>query len=113
MFLICSHKKIENEAAMNQQLRSYLTTLSAEKIAEPKSSGPNKSPGPNKPPESKSPQDIVDEEVRQALAICRGDAIAALRTTLIANAFLEAQVEELTAQVSAGYGRRKNQVKNK
>lgn len=104
---------------MNEQLHSFLTTLSAESIAEPKSPGLNKSlglnksAGPEKPPEATSPQDIVDEEVRQALAICRGDAIAALRTTLIANAFLEAQVEELTSQISTGNSRRRSQVKNK
>ena len=92
---------------MNNQLRSFLTTLSAENIAE------RKSPRTNKSAEPQSPQNIVDEEVRQALAICHGDAIAALRTTLIANAFLEAQIDELTSQISTGYGRRKNQMKNK
>jgi hypothetical protein len=92
---------------MDDQLRSILTTLADEKTAEPKSLAPDE------PPEPQLPQDLVDEEVRQALDICRGDAIAALRTTLIANAFLEAQVEELTAQISTGYGRRKNQMKSK
>jgi hypothetical protein len=86
---------------MDDQLRNFLSTLAAEKIAGPE---------PAKP---QSPQDIVDEEVRQALAICHGDAIAALRTTLIANAFLEAQVEELQSQISASYDRRKNRVKAK
>ena len=37
--------------------------------------------------------DALDEDVRAALAICGGDAIEALRITLIANAFLEAEVE--------------------
>ena len=32
----------------------------------------------------------IDEEVREALAICKGNALDALRITLIANAFLEA-----------------------
>ena len=32
--------------------------------------------------------------------------MAALRITLIANAFLEAQIDELKEQVSAGYARR-------
>ena len=41
----------------------------------------------------------------EALTICGGDAIAALRITLIANAFLEAQIDELKEQISAGYAR--------
>ncbi len=48
----------------------------------------------------------IDEEMREALAICGGDAMAALRITLIANAFLDAQTDELKEQVSAGYARR-------
>ena len=39
--------------------------------------------------------DALDDDVRIALAICGGDAVAALRITLIANAFLEAEVERL------------------
>jgi hypothetical protein len=47
----------------------------------------------------------VEAEVEQALAICGGDAVAALRATLIANAFLERRVELLLAGQSAGYAR--------
>ena len=81
---------------MDDQLRSFLANLSAEKIAE-----------------TKPPENSADDEVREALAICHGDAIAALRITLIANAFLEAQVEELKSQISAGYHRKKKQVRAK
>ena len=70
---------------MDDQLRSFLANLSAEKITKPR-----------------PPGDSTDDEVQQALAICHGDAITALRITLIANAFLEAQVEELKSQVSTG-----------
>ena len=49
--------------------------------------------------------DALDDDVRAALAICGGDAIAALRITLIANAFLEAEVERLKAEVSSGFSR--------
>ena len=45
--------------------------------------------------------------LQEALAICRGDAIAALRITLIANAFLEAEVDRLSAAVSSGFARGK------
>ena len=51
--------------------------------------------------------DALDDDVRAALAICGGDALAALRTTLIANAFLEAEVERLRAEVSSGFSRGK------
>ena len=46
--------------------------------------------------------DAIEDEVQEALAICGGDAIAALRITLIANAFLEAEVDRLSAAVSSG-----------
>ena len=45
--------------------------------------------------------------MQEALAICGGDAIAALRITLIANAFLEAQIDRLSAAVSSGFARGK------
>ena len=53
------------------------------------------------------PPAALDDEVAEALKICGGDAMAALRITLIANAFLEARIDELTAQVSSGFARRK------
>ena len=81
---------------MDDQLRSFLANLSAEKITKPK-----------------PVEDSADEEVRQALAICHGDAITALRITLIANAFLEAQVEELKSQISTGYRRKKKPTTSK
>ena len=49
--------------------------------------------------------DALDDDVRAALAICGGDAIAALRITLIANAFLEAELERLKAETSSGFSR--------
>lgn len=56
----------------------------------------------------------VDENVRQALELARGNAIEALRTALIANAFLEAEVARLTGEVkrlsvgaSRGFARRR------
>ena len=44
--------------------------------------------------------DAIEDEVQEALAICGGDAIAALR---IANAFLEAEIDRLSAAVSSGF----------
>jgi hypothetical protein len=49
--------------------------------------------------------ETLDGEVEEALAICGGDPLAALRITLIANAFLEAEIERLSAAVSSGYAR--------
>ena len=37
----------------------------------------------------------------------RGDAVAALRITLIADAFLEAEIDRLSAAVSSGFARGK------
>jgi hypothetical protein len=51
--------------------------------------------------------DAIEGEVQEALAICGGDAIAALRITLIANAFLEAEIDGLSAAVSSGFARGK------
>jgi hypothetical protein len=54
-----------------------------------------------------APLDVLESEVKEALDICGGDPMKALRITLIANAFLDAQIEHLSAQVSKGYARRK------
>ena len=54
-----------------------------------------------------TPADALDAEVQEALALCQGDPMKALRVTLIANAFLEAELDQLTAAVSTGFTRRK------
>ncbi len=51
------------------------------------------------------PASAIETEVDDAIALCGGDIRAALRTTLIANAFLEAEVERLSEAVSAGFAR--------
>jgi hypothetical protein len=57
-----------------------------------------------------TPADKLDDEIREALAICGGDPMKALRITLIANAFLEARIDQLTAEVSSGYARSKSRM---
>jgi hypothetical protein len=57
-----------------------------------------------------APLEFLEGEVEEALDICSGDPMKALRITLIANAFLEARIDELEAKVSAGYARRKPKV---
>ena len=56
---------------------------------------------------SAAPAFPLEDEVREALKICGGDPMKALRITLIANAFLEAQLDQLSAAVSPGFARRK------
>jgi hypothetical protein len=41
--------------------------------------------------------DVIEDELRKALAICEGDA--ALRITLIANAFPEAEIDRLSRDI--------------
>ena len=48
---------------------------------------------------------IIDHEVAQALSLCGGDPLKALQITLIANAFLEARIDQLIAEASAGFSR--------
>jgi hypothetical protein len=51
--------------------------------------------------------DRLEYQVQQCIDLCNGDAVQALRVSLVANAFLEAQLEEAKAQVSNGYTRKK------
>lgn len=59
----------------------------------------------NARPESVEP--AIDEDMRQAIELANGDVYAALRITLIANAFLSEDIERLKKQVSKGFGRGK------
>ena len=48
---------------------------------------------------------LLEAEVDDAIAACGGNVRAALRATLIANAYLEAEIERLTGAISAGFAR--------
>jgi hypothetical protein len=48
---------------------------------------------------------LLEAEVDAAIAACGGDARAALRATLVANAYLEAEVAGLTESISSGFAR--------
>jgi hypothetical protein len=51
--------------------------------------------------------EAFEDEVQQALDLCGGDPMKALRITLIANSFLEAQIDHLSAALSQRHtGRR-------
>ena len=58
-------------------------------------------------PESqpRSEPDRLDAATDEAIAACGGDARDAVKALIVANEFLEAQVEELRADVSTGYAR--------
>ena len=47
----------------------------------------------------------AEVEVQEAIDLCGGDARAALRATLIANIYLQSEVDRLTAAVSTGFAR--------
>ena len=47
----------------------------------------------------------LEIEIQEAIDLCGGDARAALRATLIANAFLQGEVERLIGTVSTGFAR--------
>jgi len=48
---------------------------------------------------------LLEAEVNDAIATCGGDVRAALRATLIANAYLEGEIERLTGAISTGFAR--------
>jgi len=54
--------------------------------------------------------DAIEADVDAAIAACGGDPRATIKALIVANAYLENQVEQLVGQASAGYiraGRRK------
>jgi hypothetical protein len=55
--------------------------------------------------EAESPAPDLETEVDEAIRICGGDVRAALRATLVANSFLEGEVERLTEAVATGFAR--------
>ena len=46
--------------------------------------------------------DAFESEVQEVLALCQGDTLNALRVALIANAFLEAEINRLKAAPPPG-----------
>lgn len=47
----------------------------------------------------------LDSAADQAIAACGGEAREAVKALIVANDFLEVQLEELRSKVSAGYAR--------
>jgi hypothetical protein len=48
---------------------------------------------------------LLEEEAEEAIALCGGDVRAALKSALVANAFLQAEIETLAAAASTGFAR--------
>jgi hypothetical protein len=55
--------------------------------------------------EAESLAPAVEGEVDEAIRICGGDGRPALRATLVANAYLETEIERLTHAISTGFAR--------
>lgn len=53
------------------------------------------------------PFEALEQEVDSAIAVCDGDVRAALRATLIANAYLDAENQRLTASLSTRFDRQR------
>jgi hypothetical protein len=51
----------------------------------------------------------LEIEVQEAIDLCGGDARAALRATLMANSYLQGEVDRLEAAASPGFARRRRQ----
>jgi hypothetical protein len=56
-------------------------------------------------PSSVSSAAGLDAAADQAIAACGGDARETVKALIVANDFLEVQLEELRSKVSAGYAR--------
>jgi hypothetical protein len=56
-------------------------------------------------PEPIPTSDKLELATEQAIAACGGDARDAVKALIVANEFLEAQVERLKADMSSGYAR--------
>ena len=59
------------------------------------------------PNQEQSDTDQLEAAADQALAICGGDARETIKALIIANHFLETELEKLRAAVSTGYSRGK------
>ncbi|MCC8962484.1 hypothetical protein H8A95_09210 [Bradyrhizobium sp. Pear76] len=59
------------------------------------------------PEAAASPTADLDAAADQAIAACGGDAREAVKALLVANDFLEAQLDQVRTKVSAGYARRR------
>jgi hypothetical protein len=58
-------------------------------------------------PNPQSDADHLEAATDQAIAACGGDAREAVRALIVANHFLETELEKLRAAVSTGYARGK------
>jgi hypothetical protein len=57
------------------------------------------------PEEAEVSEPDLEAEVDEGIRICGGDVRAALRATLVANSYLEVELERLTKAISTGFAR--------
>jgi hypothetical protein len=58
-------------------------------------------------PNPQSDADQLEAAADQAIAACGGDAREAVKTLIVANHFLETELEKLRTSISTGYARGK------
>jgi stage V sporulation protein SpoVS len=58
-------------------------------------------------PNSQADANRLEEAADEAIAVCGGDARHAVKALIVANGYLETEVQELRAAVSIGYARGK------
>lgn len=56
-------------------------------------------------PNPQAVADRLEDAADEAIAVCGGNARDALKSLIVANGYLEAEVRELRAAVSSGYAR--------
>ena len=59
------------------------------------------------PNPEQSDADQLEAAADQAIAVCSGDAHEAIKALIVANHFLETELEKLRAAISTGYARGK------
>ncbi|MFG1364633.1 hypothetical protein [Xanthobacter versatilis] len=68
---------------------------------------------PSEPaPAKRSPFDVSDTEIDEALAVCDGDPRETICALLVGQAFLEHEMSKLKADASAGFRRRRKRVED-
>lgn len=56
-------------------------------------------------PAERSPFDVSDAEIDEALAACEGDPRATIRALLVGQAYLEHEISRLRVEASSGFRR--------
>jgi hypothetical protein len=97
-----TNEKFKRDQLGRKGASTPLSALSVEDFV----SDPAQKDGPPAPAKKHEPSaDELEAQVQQALALCGGDPMQALRATLSLNAYLEAEVDRLVQVASSGFAR--------